>query len=419
MEGGDIFIQDFINDLQESPESQIQKCFRGSSILITGGTGFVGKVLIEKLLRSCRDLNTIYLVVRPLNGQNPNERVKEMFTSPAFVYLSSVFTNPSVLDVYEQFYNSPIAASTIIQMVETLPDYILNRVTSGLVSEWPDVITFTKALSEQIIQSAGPELPACIIRSGFVLGTANEPIAGWTNDLNNLTGCALGSGLGLVRVFHGSSSVNAEIVPVDMLVNLLVVGCWELIGNRTEFVNEEVPKDTVNTLIYNYASSNYKPCSWNQLGEKFFKNEKNVSSSNFLWMPFYYVTDSIFIYWIMTFYLHTVPAKVVDLFIWFMGKESRLNEFYKRVHTAAKNLSSYQQIHVRYHNHNVKNLMNKLSPRDKILFDFDMSTLSWDDYFDKYLKGLRVYLMGNPLHMPETNNNTLNRYLNSFFHNDK
>lgn len=51
MEGGDIFIQDFINDLQESPESQVQKCFRGTCFLITGGTGFVGKVLIEKLLR--------------------------------------------------------------------------------------------------------------------------------------------------------------------------------------------------------------------------------------------------------------------------------------------------------------------------------------------------------------------------------
>jgi len=78
-------------------------------------------------------------------------------------------------------------------------------------------------------------------------------------------------------------------------------------------------------------------------------------------------------------------------------------------------------MHVRYHNHNVISLMNKLSPRDKVLFDFDMGTLSWDDYFDKYLKGLRVYLMGNPLHMPEPKyNNTLNRYLYNImltFHN--
>jgi len=63
MEGGDIFIQDFINDLQESPESQIQKCFRGSSILITGGTGFVGKVLIEKLLRYVSKIFLKYIIV--------------------------------------------------------------------------------------------------------------------------------------------------------------------------------------------------------------------------------------------------------------------------------------------------------------------------------------------------------------------
>lgn len=66
MEGGDIFIQDFINDLQDSPESQILKCFRGSNILITGGTGFIGKVLIEKLLRFIKfylfsKINYIYL----------------------------------------------------------------------------------------------------------------------------------------------------------------------------------------------------------------------------------------------------------------------------------------------------------------------------------------------------------------------
>lgn len=41
------------------------------------------------------------------------------------------------------------------------------------------------------------------------------------------------------------------------------------------------------------------------------------------WMPFYHVTNSIFLYWIMTFYLHTIPGKIVDLYIWFLGREPR------------------------------------------------------------------------------------------------
>lgn len=52
--------------------------------------------------------------------------------------------------------------------------------------------------------------------------------------------------------------------------------------DRTDTINEEVPRDVKNTLIYNYVSSNYQPCSWNQLGEKFFKKEKNISSPNFV-----------------------------------------------------------------------------------------------------------------------------------------
>jgi len=86
----------------------------------------------------------------------------------------------------------------------------------------------------------------------------------------------------------------------------------------------------------------------------------------------------------------------------------RLKEFYKRVHAAAEHLNAYQQMRTRYYNHNVNSLTGKLSATDRILFGFDMSTLSWDHYFYKYLRGLRVYLMGNRLHTPGSNNNTLN-----------
>lgn len=76
--------------------------------------------------------------------------------------------------------------------------------------------------------------------------------------------------------------------------------------NREHAVNEEVPRDVVNTPIYNYVSSNYKPCSWNQLGEKFFKNEKIVSSTNFVTVECIniYIFPGAFPFWFIR--MHTV-----------------------------------------------------------------------------------------------------------------
>lgn len=47
--------------------------YRNRSILITGSTGFIGKVLIEKLLHSFIEIKQIYLIIR---GSKPNDRFK-------------------------------------------------------------------------------------------------------------------------------------------------------------------------------------------------------------------------------------------------------------------------------------------------------------------------------------------------------
>ncbi|CAF5174587.1 unnamed protein product, partial [Rotaria magnacalcarata] len=54
------------------------------SIFITGATGFIGKQLVEKLVRSCPDLEHIYLLVRPKRGRAVSERLKELLDSPLF-----------------------------------------------------------------------------------------------------------------------------------------------------------------------------------------------------------------------------------------------------------------------------------------------------------------------------------------------
>ncbi|XP_071644754.1 fatty acyl-CoA reductase wat-like [Temnothorax longispinosus] len=68
----------------EARRTPIQNFYAGQSIFITGGTGFVGKVLIEKLLRSCSDISTIYLLIRSKRDKCPKSRLDEMFEKPLF-----------------------------------------------------------------------------------------------------------------------------------------------------------------------------------------------------------------------------------------------------------------------------------------------------------------------------------------------
>jgi long-chain acyl-CoA synthetase len=45
--------------------SKIQEYFAGKTVLVTGATGFLGKALVEKMLRSLPDLRRLYLLIRP------------------------------------------------------------------------------------------------------------------------------------------------------------------------------------------------------------------------------------------------------------------------------------------------------------------------------------------------------------------
>ncbi|KAF5284641.1 hypothetical protein FQR65_LT13472 [Abscondita terminalis] len=70
--------------VEDDGDSEIQKFFSGAKILLTGGTGFMGRLLLEKLLRACRDIDTIYVIIRTKKNENVNERLKKMFEGCLF-----------------------------------------------------------------------------------------------------------------------------------------------------------------------------------------------------------------------------------------------------------------------------------------------------------------------------------------------
>lgn len=62
--------------------SSVPEWYAGQNVFITGATGFMGKILVEKLLRSCPKIASIYILIRPKRGRNPNERLNDFLNTP-------------------------------------------------------------------------------------------------------------------------------------------------------------------------------------------------------------------------------------------------------------------------------------------------------------------------------------------------
>ncbi|XP_055629553.1 putative fatty acyl-CoA reductase CG5065 isoform X2 [Toxorhynchites rutilus septentrionalis] len=70
--------------MSSAPLKTIPETFAGADVFITGGSGFMGKVLIEKLLRSCPGINQVFVLIRPKKGKTPEERIDELVQIPLF-----------------------------------------------------------------------------------------------------------------------------------------------------------------------------------------------------------------------------------------------------------------------------------------------------------------------------------------------
>ena len=73
---------------QEQKYLGIQQFYAGKTYAMTGGTGFLGQALIEKMLRSCPNIEHILIFIREKKGVCPDDRLHKLWKEP--VSLSSL-----------------------------------------------------------------------------------------------------------------------------------------------------------------------------------------------------------------------------------------------------------------------------------------------------------------------------------------
>lgn len=65
----------------------IKDFYKNASIFVTGGTGFLGQVLIEKILRTCDSVQCIYVLMRPKKGISSYDRHQQFVQKSVRFYL--------------------------------------------------------------------------------------------------------------------------------------------------------------------------------------------------------------------------------------------------------------------------------------------------------------------------------------------
>ncbi|KAK3928853.1 Fatty acyl-CoA reductase wat [Frankliniella fusca] len=480
-EGNDITIDDFIAEHCEG-ESEIARFYAGKRLFVTGSTGFCGSILLEKIIRSCPDVEKIYVLMRPKKGKSLEERFKAQFDGPvferlrvtrpgfqlkvyplegdcsqprlglsdesveklketqvifhvaatvrfdekmrlatainvqsnidllrlartmpdlkAFVHVSTAYSFPQRKLVEEVFYEPDVSPDRLLNIVNNMDDAMLEAITPQLITTWPNTYAFTKAVGEAAIREHSHGLPVVMVRPSIVISTAREPIAGWINNVYGPTGVVMGAGVGLLKVLHCDGELRADMVPVDMVINNIIAAAWDMGLSKENQQNEEAKVEEseheADPAVLNFVSSPDSPITWGGFMELCAKGV-HIPSVRCIWYYDFRVVRNIHLYNVYIMLMHLLPALLVDTGCRLVGKKPFLWDAYKKIHKFSAVIAHFATNEWTFKNDNVHKLWDKMTPVDRKIFEFNCKNLRWEQYFTTYMKGLRVYLLEDPL----------------------
>lgn len=458
-----------VSDRLEGMLPTVAEYYDGKSVFITGGTGFIGKVLIEKLLRSCPNLNRVYLLIRPKRSQEIEQRLEELADCPVFeklrkeqpgfkdkfvavngdmlqpelgisqsdrnllerevhivfhsaatirfdeplrvalemnvlgvrkminlcknfrklevfVHVSTAYANCDRPYIEEVVYPPPVEPQKLIDALEWMDESMIDSITQQLIGNKPNTYTYTKQLAEDLLIKEGASMPLAIVRPSIVGAAWKEPIPGWIDNYNGPSGLYIAVGKGILRSMKCDFRGVADIVPVDIPVNMLITVAWYTAVTK--------PK---NVLIYHSTTGSVNPFTWGEMEDVVMKFWKKVPLDACFRRPRVSLTNSGFMHEFYMMVSHLFPAYLADLGYCIMGKKPRMVKIYNKLHRSINCLTYFTMQSWEWTYNNLDMLVSHMSPEDRKNFYFDPRPLHWPTYLENYCLGTKKFLLNEDL----------------------
>ncbi|RNA15898.1 fatty acyl- reductase 1-like [Brachionus plicatilis] len=455
-----------MSNIAEFQTSEIINYYKNKSIFITGATGFLGKVLIEKLLRSCYDLKKIYILVRHKKGNTPTQRLNELFNCKLFetlsqyypdfrdkveaiegdlcepymgistgdqnrlvenvnivfhsaatvrfdeplkvavgmniigtkkvidlskqmknlealVHVSTAYANCDRQHISEVVYNPPVQPEKIIEAVDWIEEDLVKLLTPKVIKHRPNTYTYTKAIAETlVIQECKDKMPCTIVRPSIVGASWREPFPGWIDNFNGPTALFAAIGKGILRTMIGNGNSTADIIPVDIPVNMMIVAGW--------YTGAKKAKDI---KIYNCTTGQINRLTWGMV-ERYCEESllKNPLENIFL-VPRPKFTNYRMVKFFRHFFEEMIPSYVMDFYLKIIHKKPIFVRVQSKIKKAVETLEFFTSTEWEFTNDNIFFVSNEMNEVDKRIFNIDVKDLHWRSYIEQYCLGTKKYLL--------------------------
>ncbi|KAM0734480.1 Fatty acyl-CoA reductase 1 [Formica fusca] len=450
------------------PAKSIPTFYAGQSIFLTGATGFLGKVFIEKILRSCSDIREIFILMRPKKGLSLNERLEKMLNLPlydklrekqplnfkklivvsgdtsqenlglsavdrqmltervtiiihnaasvkfndslkyailtntrstrdicilaesmknlmALVYIGTAYAHLDNPFIEEKVY-PPIANwRKMIKMAESLDEHILNVFTAKCLNNIPNTYIFSKNLAESVIQEYSSSLPCAIVRPSMVVPSLKDPIPGWIDNFNGVLGLSCFSGKGLLRVMYGSNYISQNLIPIDTVINIIILVIWKL--GLTTFTPEST------CFVVNCIVPDGKCISFQEFTERGLKIMEKIPFDRVLWTPDILIAESLTMYYVLAILWHILPAIIIDLILKFLGRQPMILELQRKAYVANRAVQHFAHNEWKFDNKNSQELMSLIPSDNREMFSIDLSDMDITKYWRNAAIGIKKYLL--------------------------
>ncbi|XP_026678808.1 fatty acyl-CoA reductase wat-like, partial [Diaphorina citri] len=413
----------------------IQEFFRDASVFVTGGTGFMGKILVEKLLRAIPHLKHIYLLVRPKKGKAVQERLEAIFEDRLFLRLKTEV--PHFLEKISAVAGDVSLpglglSETDRELLRTNVNVIFHGAATVRFDEKIQLAVAINVLGVRAMLELAREIRqlksfvhvstafAHYIRSnlGWKIQERKPISGGWWfesksshENLNSTTtwlplhsgGYRFESWLEnpgkKTQPYTYPEFVSTYREPVRGWIDNVYGPVGLMVGIGTgvlhtyqydqDAVTEMVPVDmVVNSVIatawytaksnqqqipiYNYVSSVQKPVTWNEFLQHNIKHGHHWPTIRAVWYYSFWPTKSRIMFLFLNFLLHTIPGLILDGVASMFGKTPMLSSVYTKLGKVASTLEYFVDRKWNWSNENVQALWDQLSPEDQEMFFFDM-----------------------------------------------